>query len=94
MRSKGEGEKDGPHVSRFRVLDRNFRSNVLSRRYARNSPFIFRTNRLFCTFRLFKINRAYVYLCVWRVLNCILYRLYLLYNVLVHPWRRALKEQH
>ncbi|WP_429861098.1 DUF2626 family protein [Bacillus thuringiensis] len=53
---------------------------------------IFRTNRFLRTFKLFKINRAYVYIRIWGIFNCFLHRIYILHDILTCAWGWTLKD--
>lgn len=85
------GRWHGAHVSRSRLLDWNFLGYVLRRGYATGCTTIFRTNRFLRTFKLFKINRAYVYIRIRGIFNCFLHRIYILHDVLTCPWGWTLK---
>ncbi len=86
------GRLHGAHVSRSWLLDWNFLSNVLLRGYVRYSTTIFRTNRIFCTFKLFKVDRAYVYIRIRSIFNSLLHRIYILYNIFIYSWNWTLER--
>ncbi len=59
--------------------------------YAFGCTTIFRTNRILRTFKLFKINRAYVYIRIRGIFDCFLHRIYILHDVFTCPRGWTLK---